>query len=574
LFIGISAIASRSLYYKLSDFNDGDNDTFFTYNFDSYSNSAYSITILTFLLDNTMHVVSTLNKDWRIYILLWLFVAFAAKIIIQNFTMAILYYFYNKLYHTDVVFIKGHHPKIEKYIETQIITNRYSTTRLRQMIFNYLHSGKIDHDIVEIERFYKNAASNRYQNQHGANPDSVEQHYDDMLSKTPYVVLTVGLEALNILIVLIAAESSPESLYILYPILMASNFILTMDQIMYLLSNKFKTFNIIYALDVLATAIIYAFTLICVGSYKTGYINEIIEENNYFKKTIGLLVIAKSWRLYKSMLMIEKVKVVFEVVAKSRGFIFDILGMYAINMFFFATLGIAIFGGNVTSDTPVIFEKTFGSSISEGFLTVNFNDYFNSFVALFSISMNGWSNILIVNSIEEEHVTMGHAIFFVIYFLLARISFFSILFGFLVDNVCIYLGMSDEKKAQESKKNKKGSDDDDGNPKPQIKADDGAKSTISEDLDVYLKLKKPKESAIAKDLHIIKEENDEDEKNGNQDQNDELGDLHSQDDLIDPELSEELDHTISLDAPPELAFKPSKNRTPNKYDPVQTLFRA
>lgn len=68
----------------------------------------------------------------------------------------------------------------------------------------------------------------------------------------------------------------------------------------------------------------------------------------------------------------------------------DLIGMMAIIMLFFSSIGISIFGGVVNSSNIPSFEEITGEPFDGGLEYFNFNDYMNSFICLYSVLLAGW----------------------------------------------------------------------------------------------------------------------------------------------------------------------------------------
>ena len=101
----------------------------------------------------------------------------------------------------------------------------------------------------------------------------------------------------------------------------------------------------------------------------------------------------------------------------------------------------AMFGGNVNSATPKLFDEVYGDEPDMGLLVCNFNDYFFSIMTLFTVMLGGWTDIIKVNTVNfgTDNNSMIYNIYFITYFFFVSLCFMNTLFGFLVDNVAANL---------------------------------------------------------------------------------------------------------------------------------------
>ena len=118
----------------------------------------------------------------------------------------------------------------------------------------------------------------------------------------------------------------------------------------------------------------------------------------------------------------------------------DLIGMMGIIFLLFSSVGISVFGGYVNSKSVSEFGKlTQGDSLDDGLEYYNFNDYMNAFLALYTIILAGWQDLLEMNSFANDNRSMFFNYYFVAFFVVANIFLLNILIGFIIDNIVAYL---------------------------------------------------------------------------------------------------------------------------------------
>jgi len=116
--------------------------------------------------------------------------------------------------------------------------------------------------------------------------------------------------------------------------------------------------------------------------------------------------------------------------------------MLAIVMLLFSAIGMAMFGGNINSNTPQEQVKMIGisagSAPSPNSLVLNFNDYYCAMYALFMIFCCGWggfdTNSMYNNPAYDKRVAFEY--FFILYFVIANLCLMNVVQSFFIDQVC------------------------------------------------------------------------------------------------------------------------------------------
>lgn len=111
-------------------------------------------------------------------------------------------------------------------------------------------------------------------------------------------------------------------------------------------------------------------------------------------------------------------------------------------MLLFSAIGMAMFGGNINSNTPQEQVKMIGisagSAPSPNSLVLNFNDYYCAMYALFMIFCCGWggfdTNSMYNNPAYDKRVAFEY--FFILYFVIANLCLMNVVQSFFIDQVC------------------------------------------------------------------------------------------------------------------------------------------
>ena len=516
IFVLMIATSARFLFHIIPEFYDTNESSYFIFNYENYQNSIYSSIITVFLGGNVFDLMLFLYQDYKLYMLYWLFIGFLLKFFILNFLCGILYYYYNTLFDKEVEFVDGF-PDLKLKVKEDIYHGLINTDRLRMMVKMCYRTGNFDADIVEIENFYKMTTLQRNNNWNSDNPDSLANVYLNISKDTRYIFAIGLLEALGVVLVLMSLEINSYHIYTLYVFLFIINAVLFFDYLVFLLSVRYESKYFSYVLDLILGIIVGSYILAHLLSSNNLYYQSFVADHPNYKKTVGLLFVAKAFRFYRLFMFKTQIRVVVEVAFKSFAIITDIFGIILVFFFVFATIGIAIFGGGMNTESFVRFEEKYGGELDEGVTIMNFNDYPQSMITLFIIMLSDWLGQLPTNTLFVPD-SMVNNFFFITFFFFTNMCFLNILFGFMVDNVNAYLEAEmakEEAAAEEAEKeglenigdgDGDGADDDDGGDGGSEKQDSQkAKSRLSDDLDFYIDFKK-KNPQFQQELQAINEE--------------------------------------------------------------------
>ena len=160
---------------------------------------------------------------------------------------------------------------------------------------------------------------------------------------------------------------------------------------------------------------------------------------DYLFKNFCLFTVMKNLSVVRFLRKFRQPRIVLDVMYRSAIFLLDLIGMLAIIMLFFSSVGISIFGGVVNSQVIPHFEEITGEPFDNGLEYFNFNDYMNAFICLYSVILAGWQDFLRLMCFGNPNRNMAHNYFFVIFFVIANIFLLNVLMGFIIDNIVAFL---------------------------------------------------------------------------------------------------------------------------------------
>lgn len=153
-------------------------------------------------------------------------------------------------------------------------------------------------------------------------------------------------------------------------------------------------------------------------------------------KAWGIFCILKFVRLIYYLARFEQVALTIRVFYQIMPFLWSFLGMLTIIFFFFATIGMNLFGGRVTNKTPAIYQQKTGLPLSTNYQYINFNDIPSSILALYvNVINNNWiyfTNMFILSDNDDR---LQQRWFFVVFQLVTNLFVMTILVGFIIDNI-------------------------------------------------------------------------------------------------------------------------------------------
>ena len=459
LFMATISMIARLLFFRVDHYYDAEGTTF-GFNFQNFSNSLYSLTIANFLADNFFDVVSALMIDHKVLVIYWLVVLFLNKFMLSNFLCGILYNCYNNLFSKDINYMnRPQFKNIKISLKKEIANENLKGSVFKKIMTNYMKTGDFDKNIEEIENFYSLSMNNKHKMDFDKeNPDSFSGFFNSLRQNMKYIVTLGCLEGFNYLLIIIAFEMDLSNTYPMIGIIITINFALAVDRVLYLLNNFYGDDEKWMVVDIILSLFIMGLGMQCLAISEKTFYTELMTKNRHYFKWLCSLFVMKSIRFLKLFGYNKQIAVVTKVIFDSFAFLKDILGIIMIFFFLFGCIGMAMFGGNVNSDTPKLFDKVYGDEPDMGLLVCNFNDYFFSIMTLFTVMLGGWTDIIKVNTVNfgQDNNSMIYNIYFITYFFFVSLCFMNTLFGFLVDNVAANL---DATIAGQEEEHGKGSDD-------------------------------------------------------------------------------------------------------------------
>lgn len=458
LFMATVAMVARLLFFSVDNYYDAQGTTF-GFNFENFSNSLYSLTIANFLQDNFFDVVGALMIEHKVLVIYWLVVLFLNKFMLSNFLCGILYNCYNNLFSKDIDYMnRPQFKNIKISLKKEIKNENLKGSVFKKIMTNYMKTGGFDKNIEEIENFYSLSMNNKHKMDFDkGNPDSFSGFFNSMRQDIRYIVTLGALEGLNIILIIIAFEIDLKNTYPMIGTIITINFVLTIDRFLYLLNNFYGESEKWLVVDIILSLLIMGLGMQCLSISEKNFYADLMTKNRYYFKWLCSIFVIKSIRFLKLFGYNKQIAVVTKVIFDSFAFLKDILGIIMIFFFLFGCIGMALFGGNVNSATPDLFNEVYGDEPDMGLLVCNFNDYFFSIMTLFTVMLGGWTDIIKVNTVNfgTDNNSMIYNIFFITYFFFVSLCFMNTLFGFLVDNVAANL---DATIANEEETEGKGSD--------------------------------------------------------------------------------------------------------------------
>lgn len=97
-----------------------------------------------------------------------------------------------------------------------------------------------------------------------------------------------------------------------------------------------------------------------------------------YVKLWGFLCICKHQKAIVFAARLKQIGLTLSISYHLMPFLANLFGMVAVIFFMFATLGINLMGGNVSSSMLKTYERIQGGSASEGYQYMNFNDFPNA----------------------------------------------------------------------------------------------------------------------------------------------------------------------------------------------------
>lgn len=529
LFIGVFIVITSSICFLLwsnyDEFTDSVESGYSTYNFNSFTGAFYSITMTTLYFANSAKIMNFFIANSVTYLAMFMLIAFFIKFFIQSYIVGTLYFFYSRFFKENFIELMNKHPKLAEDLTEMVEEGKISETHLNNLLDDYLTPEDQKDKIVHLNRFYEKASKKILESEISKNPDCGLRKFNNIFKHNVFDYVMSGVEFLVIICLIITLDGSSPLSYSVYIYFFVLNFFYIFIQLCRIEINGISTKSALYAFDIFSCLIVNMIIIMALIGGSVVSFHEIMEQNFVMKKTIGLLMLIKIFQVYKLLLKFTQIQLTIGMFVKSIWFLLDQFSMMLIVMFIYSNIGVVLFGGNVTDNTLLDIKKIYGEDLDPSLLLMNFNDMYYAFLTLFITVFGGFTNILRINTAATGHTGIIPLFFFLSYYILLASSLMNILLGFLMDNVAEYfkenrMDSNKERVLEKHDKGKSGNGDDgysngpdDSDNKKSL--NENSVSRLSEDLDVYLNLKKKKEKKknnVSKPLIEIHEEALEDEK--------------------------------------------------------------
>jgi hypothetical protein len=524
VYAGMFIVASSAVYFILfaefDSFTDAPQNSYYTYRFTTYPESLQT-SVWALLGDkiNIPSIMSFLLENSVFNLVLFVFVSFFIRFFVQSYLVGVTYYFFSRYFKDNVLDLREKHAPLEATITQMIKEDRVSIPELNQALAEYLTPPAEKDSIIEMEKLYLKAVDKVVDSATSKNPDSgyTKLAWLNKHSATP--VILACLEVLVICLLIVTAEAENKYSFSIYIVFFIINFLTVLRQIMALATDRFVAFSVLGVIEVFISIFVNSLISVALLSTDTAIFAQILDLNPALKKIIGVLMALKIINFLKLLTHFHQIRMTVFMLMRCVRFILDILMNILIIIFIFSSIGIVLFGGQVNNTTGEKYKAVYGDDFNDNYLLLNFNDYYYAVLTLLTIAFKGVIAVLRVNTVETQNYGAVPLFFFIGYLFLISTCLLNILFGFLIDNVSEYLKDHrmefNENKytalAREARHGRPG--DDDGKDHPDdsaLKKSDIGKDTshFSEDLDVYLDLKKKKPEKEVSRLVPLQEEDE------------------------------------------------------------------
>lgn len=179
------------------------------------------------------------------------------------------------------------------------------------------------------------------------------------------------------------------------------------------------------------------------------------------------------------------IKVLLQVMSKAFVLCKSLYQMLFILLLLFSSIGMYLFGGNITSKTPEEYNKVTGGSVSAGADLYNFNDYWCSILCCLAMIFGGWSGTdsLMMYKDLNRYNKWIYEYFFISYFFFVNLCLVNVVTSFFVDSVMCVAGEVLEEGGDEGEGEGDEEEGDAENPKGEIELSQTPKAEIDVDVE-------------------------------------------------------------------------------------------
>jgi hypothetical protein len=166
--------------------------------------------------------------------------------------------------------------------------------------------------------------------------------------------------------------------------------------------------------------------------------NHELQEMYYTWAISNLLQIIPIFTYLNTFSLLAKTfDIIFYSIKSTLGFLFVIVLSY----FIFALIGCSLFGGDVNSKTPFVYETLTNGALNKDYEQVNFNDFLNSIVFCWTLTIDNQTPVMInmasLMSMERQGAAVlkernYRDVFFICFYVFNNLILFNILVGQII----------------------------------------------------------------------------------------------------------------------------------------------
>ena len=113
VYVGLFLLFISAIFFVLfsgfSDFNDGPSNSYYTFNFESFPNTFFSVVLAAIGNFNAAGIMQYFMQNSITYLVLFILVSFFIKFFIQSYIIAILYYFFSRFFKYNLLDLRKKH---------------------------------------------------------------------------------------------------------------------------------------------------------------------------------------------------------------------------------------------------------------------------------------------------------------------------------------------------------------------------------------------------------------------------------------------------------------------------------
>ena len=166
------------------------------------------------------------------------------------------------------------------------------------------------------------------------------------------------------------------------------------------------------------------------------------QKYNYTVKIFEVIVFIRMLKLLTLLYEIKTMRVIFETLKNLLGPLNNLIIVMLTIFYTFAQIGMYMFGGDITSDSPEIVHD---SSIPDNYYLINFNDQVSSLITLFIlIVVNNWF-VIVQMCVDIKGGNLYYRYFFVVFYYFGVIIGLNIIIAFAIDMYAAVQRLEDQK---------------------------------------------------------------------------------------------------------------------------------